>query len=233
VTTFIDPATTRIVLPCVLAVGYAGCHWWRWRMMHPKIDLDKLPPPATTVIPVAEKPTKARAAKAERRPAEQPAAAVAEMPEVPPQDGGTARIGDYREAQEEAMRLDFEAFDVDTLTTFLRRARFRPEYYVRLGECAWYRGAMVEAHFWLSIAMYRGVEGLDAWLDLVRRRWLTAGRPNEEENEYLLFPTRRGELARALLNYVSRLGGKVNHDIIVGLAQEGDRDAQFILARIG
>lgn len=229
---FIAPETARIAIPATLAVCYASYHWWRWRMMHPKIDLDRMPAPAASVIPIsARSAVAARQARLAADPygtAQEAALAAGETP----WDQRT-KWQARREAEEEEARLDFEAFNPAVLQRVLRRASFRPECYVRLGEYSWYRGAMIETHFWLSMAKYRGVEGLDEWLDVIRKRWLQTGRPDEEENEYAQFTFQRGLIARAHLMCVSGFNAQVNHAIIVDLAQEGNKDAQYILSVIG
>jgi len=228
---YLPPEKARVVLPLVLAACYAYYHWWRWRMMHPKINLDELPEPASEVIPVMFGESAGRMSRAERAAARQVGnASAADQAAL---DLAAQRTARQAIGQEEE-RLDFEAFDPDCIMRAFRRAyKRRPECFVQLGEYAWYRGAMVEAHFWVSMAKYRGVEGLDEWLVEIRRRWMQAGRPDEEENVYPQFPFQRGELARAHLMIMSGINVRASFEFIESMALEGNRDARLIRSQFG
>jgi len=223
---FLSPVVARYLLPILLLVGYGLYHWWRWCMMHPKINVEDLPEPAGEVVPVkkAEDPT----TEAPKPPAEAPVA-EAEKPVAESAPRAT-RWESRREEEEAAERFALEACDPECLARTYRRARARrPEFFVRLGEYAWHRGAMIEAHFWVSMAAAHGVEGLDEWLQQIRRRWLQSGRSAEADNIYDQFPPERNMLARAMMMCANGLSVHPNQELIFRMAQDGDRDAQFIL----
>lgn len=217
----IPPAYARILLPILIVAAYAGYHWWRWRMMHPRINLNAMPKPAEEVQIVGE------AMKIREAPP------IEERIPTPAQSERIEMWQARRERREDAVRLATEAFDPICIALTYRRARAnRPECYVRLGEYAWCRGAMVEAHFWVALAKFRGVEGLDEWLGAIRQRWLLLRRPNEMQNVYEQFPPERGALSRAYLLYLSGFNIQLQYDIIMRMAKKGDRDARLILGHI-
>lgn len=232
--TFLEPAHARITIPVVLAVGYALYHWWRWRMMHPKIVIEELPEPAseaTTVSkPSSPQPNPEKSEETAMKPAGSPSPAKPKPADDRPQPRREFSRWQLRREQELAeAQFDFEAYDAD----FHRRAFHkayggRPEYFVRLGEYAWRRGAMVETHFWVSMAKFHGVEGLDEWIGVIRRRWIQSGRPLEQNNVYDQYPFERGALAYAYLMAACGFGVAVNHDCIVKMAYGGDEDALLI-----
>lgn len=214
----IPPAVVRIVLPALLLAGYAGYHYWRWRMLHPRIDFAGMPDPAES------------------------AGAMPPIAEAPPIENRTlspeqsARLENWRERrarQEAQAEVALEAYDPDRIAEVHRQARARrPELFVRLGEYAWCRGAMVEAHFWVSLAKFHGVEGLDDWLDRIHKRWLLLHRPSELQNAYAQFTPQHGALSRAHLLYLSGFNVQLQYDIIMRMAQKGDRDARLFLENI-
>lgn len=218
---FIPPIVARYLLPVLLLAAYAGYHWWRWCMLHPKINLDAMPDPAEetqlvgTMPPIAEAPP------------------IEERVPTPEQRARLERFFARRAEQEAEARIAFEAYDPASIALAYHRARSRrPEFYVRLGEYAWRRGAMVETHFWVSLAKFNGVEGLDEWLDRIHKRWLLLHRPGEVKNVYEQFTLERGNISRAYLLYLSGYNAQLQYDVIMDLAQKGNRDARLFLKHI-
>lgn len=224
---FISPESARVAIPVALAVAYAAYHWWRWRMMHPKIVVAELPKPASEVVPV--KPKEGPADEQEKETAQTDAQPEPAASEPPPQK--KSRWEERRKMEQAEEQFAREACDISHLMRLHRLARRRrPELFVRLGEYSWHRGAMIETHFWVSLAKINGVEGLDEWLHQIRTRWLQSGCRREEDNEYELYPLRRSVLAQALMMCATGKDLHINHDVIVDFAQHGDRDARAILA---
>ena len=176
-----------------------------------------------------EIPVSAEAAKA----AEPPLGEGAEAGEKPAADAAEPRKGRWQARAARARRqaeFDANAFSVRAHNWAFRKAMHGdPEWFVRLGEYAWRRGAMVESHYWITVAKAHGVAGLDDRLKYLRKRWVQAGHRLGDGRIYETFPRERMELANHYMMFACRFSAEVNRLWIEREAQSGNVDALKIL----
>ena len=234
--TFLEPENARITIPVALGIGYALYHWWRWRMMHPKIVIEELPQPSPVPMPAGDgevSPEAALSAAREEKVAEAGKTAAAggsQRPDEPRYERQKSRWEDRLEYEQRQEEFDAEAFNVRAHNWAFRKATHgRPEYFVRLGEYAWRRGAMIEAHYWVSMAKFHGVVGLDDWLGEIRRRWILLGRQMEDGYHYSTFPYERRALAHQYMMLACGFSAGVCRLNLMRMAEAGDREAAIIL----
>lgn len=233
---FLEPENARIAIPVALAVGYACYHLWHWRKTHRKAgDKRESEPAATAGTAASPKPAEERIPERQKTPEASRGRKPQPVPVRaangnPPASGEPVRYPHYAD---DTSARETGSHGRGPLERLYQKARAGDaECYVSLGEHAWGRGALVEAHFWISLAKFNGVKGLDEWLRQIRMCWIQAGRLPEPENVYDQFPLDRSALAHAWIMLAAGFNAHVNRDLIAKMERDGSPDAKLILASV-
>lgn len=114
-----------------------------------------------------------------------------------------------------------------------RPARHSPDRLKRLSELAFCDGRIVEAAYWLAIALlHGGTDRSERMRDYVVA-WLEAGCPDELENVHVGFNAAQGSFGRSVLRFWSEGYRELAIARFTQMAQGGDDDARAFLDMYG